>query len=412
MPTNRYVTALLSIVLALTVVTRLAAQSVAEGSGRVTLALAIVSEPSLGTAFAIRSTPARTLFLTAAHVVGCRMKAPCESGGHVTVFLNGDLRKSRAGRVIKMGSAESANDLALFVIDEGELPTVTFADDLAPGRPAATLGYPEDTLEAARDASVEADASPVLAVGTVQRIGGGVIEGSFATRAGDSGGPVFEPNSGKVFGVVHGRGENNGPYIAVGPGSIRAFVGSFLTGDLPVAGVGAAIAHGESVPSSIEPYPQGGDGTSLYEYAKRVRNEDLGSYARALREAAEAGNGFAADDLSYAYRSGAGVPVDSLLAASWHDRAMNLLSKMAEDGDGQADYVLARYAEDGIGVRLVDDNTKVVLHYLLRGALRHNCSSINELSKLYRLGGLIAHDAQKAAEWSRRSAEEKCEKDP
>ena len=394
------------------------ASPIAPAAGAVANTLAVVAAPTTGTAFAIRSGPGHTVFLTAAHVVGCRGAEPCATNTSVTVYLGGDLRRQRMGRVVKVGHPERTDDLALFVIDEGPLPTVQLGGDVARGAAVAALGYPESTLEALRDRRIEAEADAVLSLGTVQSADGTVLEGNFATHPGDSGGPVFEPVSGRVIGVVHGRAPHDGPYLAVGVKAIAAFTATVLSGDIPAASIpgqttaAAAMTTSAavSVPTAAIAGPDGNDPAAVYAYAKSVRRADPGAYVRALRRAAEGGNGFAADDLAHAYSSGEGVDKDRALWYMWRERALVLLKHMSDAGDGAASFALGRYAENNIGVELGGDGYKVAMDYFRQGAEHKNCDSIETIAYLYRNGNFFTPDAVQAAQWYRRGAETGCEK--
>ena len=375
------------------------AASVAPAYGAVASALAVVAAPTTGTAFAIRSVPGHTLFLTAAHVVGCRPAQPCAADTPVTVYLGGDLRRGRSGRVLKVGHPDRNDDLALFVVDEGPLPVVQLGGDIASGAAVAAVGYPESTLEALRDRHVEAEADAVLSMGTVQRSDGTVLEGTFATHPGDSGGPLFEPASGRVVGLVHGRAPRGGPFLAVGVTAIVAFAASALAGEIPAASIAGAVAESA-----------GNDPAALYAYATRIRRSDSGAYVRALRRAAEGGNGFAADDLARAYSNGEGVDRDQPLWYTWREKALVLLKQMSDAGDGAASYALGRYAESGIGVELGGDGYRVAMDYFRRGAERKNCDSIETIAHLYRYGEFFTVDPVQSAQWYRRGAETGCEK--
>ncbi len=370
---------------------RTAAANVASAAAAVTHTLALVAAPTVGTAFAVRTGEGWTAFLTAAHVVGCRTETPCAPGGHVTVYLDGALRDPIVGSVVAIGRATRTDDLAVFTIPRGPLPTVSFGSVVSVGETAAVLGYPATTLDALQDSTLEATAGAVLSIGSVASDSDGVLSGSFATFEGDSGGPVFIPDSGAVVGVVHGMAPGGRTYLAVGLAPIQRFLSAALAQldeHSSQPDIGAAEAQ--------SPPPPDASADDLYAYALRVRSSDSGAYVRYLRLAAEAGNGLAADALGAAYNRGEGIPADAQLAQTWYARAVPLLEVMAGNGNGAADYQLGWMEQLS---ELPSATPALALQYYERGAEVGDRDCIVALANAYATGTLTTRDPAKAAFW-------------
>jgi len=388
--------------------------SVAPGAARVSLALALVTVAAdgatgsaaptrTGTAFAVSTAPGRTVFLTAAHVVGCMSVSACSST-EVTVYLSGELRNPRRGHVIAIDDLDGGRDIAAFVVDEGPLPTVDLGSGLGVGHAAAALGYPGATLGALSDRRIEASATAVLSLGKVRRDDGFALEGDFETFPGDSGGPVFDPLNGSVSGIVHGQAPNAGPYLAVGAAALNHFVKA-----LPEFANSATVRTATPV-QAPNPTPRSLTGTpaaaSMYAAALKVRTSDPGEYARDLRAAADAGNGLAADDLGLAYRSGTGLSKDQDLANLWIARAVELLKTAAQNSDSAALFRLGQIAERGellpLGnpLRYSSEYTeKIALDYVSRAAALGNADAMLNLGRDYHSGYLVTRDAKQARYW-------------
>ena len=383
----------------------IAAENLAPGAARVGRAVALVASPTTGTAFAVSSTAGRTVFLTAAHVVGCASVEAC-AAITLTVYLNGDLRSPRSGSVIAVGNADRGNDLAAFVVAEGPLPVVELGVSLAAGRSAAVLGYPVATLGALRNRRLEASAATVLSIGTVRADDGTELQGDFETFPGDSGGPIFEPISGRVAGIVHGQAPNGGAYLAVGANAISRFMQRLADAPGAAPRSAVAIASAGAAPPSATVGLDAGVAGAAYARALRLRSADPGAYARELRTAADAGNGVAADDLALAYRSSTlGVGKSRELSEFWAARALELLKPAADRGDGAALYRLSQIAQRG-ELTPGDPRTftpefteKASLDYLQRAIRAGNADAMFELGRDYHSGYKVSHDVTQARRW-------------
>jgi S1-C subfamily serine protease len=95
------------------------------------------------------------------------------------------------------------DDLALLDIATSDLPAVTFADAsrIVPGRAIGVLGYPiPDEFE---DEHLRATVS--LYTGRIASVRNGTIEIDVPVIPGESGGPVFDAQDGRVLGLAESR---------------------------------------------------------------------------------------------------------------------------------------------------------------------------------------------------------------
>jgi S1-C subfamily serine protease len=138
-----------------------------------------------GTAFCIESDDRRSYFLTSAHVVG--------NADAVGIQLEAD------GQVYKgfvLRTSVAPLDAAVIEVEKGHIPALTLAQEtVSPGAPIAVMGYPSIQIETDRHPSVHA--------GTVSDIMQNFyIEYDAITDHGNSGGPVFDPQTGLVYGIA------------------------------------------------------------------------------------------------------------------------------------------------------------------------------------------------------------------
>jgi len=152
--------------------------------------LAIVASGSngdvrLGTAFCVYSDSSSSYFLTNAHVVG--------GTAIVAVRLEQDQHIHR-GYVLSRGAWPL--DFAVVKVQKGSVPYLKLsAAPPAPGQSIAIMGYPGIQLTTDLHASVHA--------GIVNDvIKGYYIEHDALTDEGNSGGPLFDPRTALVYGVV------------------------------------------------------------------------------------------------------------------------------------------------------------------------------------------------------------------
>jgi S1-C subfamily serine protease len=170
-------------------------------------------DKSAGTGFVVASDATESKILTAAHVVA---KATA-----VQIFINNDLSVAYRAQVLK---TDANNDLALLRVSKPNLPALTIGSSTTEGKAVALAGYPVasyDFLQATNELKPSVHDGIVGAV----RLDGMIIEDSAVADHGDSGGPLFESDSGYVVGVVRGELKNaNGAYIATGYKAISDFL--------------------------------------------------------------------------------------------------------------------------------------------------------------------------------------------
>ncbi len=152
--------------------------------------LAIVAAPegkgfTLGTAFCIESDAKRSYFLTNAHVV--------QDNDVVALRLDLDHQVYR-GFVVRTSVAPL--DAAVIEIPKGNVPVLSLSRALPEaGAPIAIAGYPAIQLDT--------DLEPSVHAGLVNDvIRGYYIEHDAVTDRGNSGGPLFDPQTGLVYGIV------------------------------------------------------------------------------------------------------------------------------------------------------------------------------------------------------------------
>jgi hypothetical protein len=101
---------------------------------------------------------------------------------------------------------------------------MTLGVDIREGQPIAVAGYPYASLkffEVANELKPSVHEGIISAV----RLSGSIVEYSATTDHGNSGGPVFDTDSGYFIGVVSFSLKNaNGAYEAIGPSAIRRFL--------------------------------------------------------------------------------------------------------------------------------------------------------------------------------------------
>jgi len=147
--------------------------------------------PSLGTAFCVSSTSKRSYFLTNHHVVG--------DASSVQLLLNGR-HALVEGDVLAVGDAK--RDLAVVVVPVGGVRALQLANDHATeGESVAVAGFPSIQFRLAESGL---GLSPSMHVGTVNALVGDgfYIEYDAQTDHGNSGGPLYDVGSARVYGVV------------------------------------------------------------------------------------------------------------------------------------------------------------------------------------------------------------------
>ncbi len=186
---------------------------------RIKPSLAIIaSSVGLGTGFCIFSNDKVSYYLTNAHVV--------HGESTVTVFRQFPMRKTLTGTVLAKGSDEDP-DLAVVRVPIGNTPFLRLRlfVPLA-GDPVAIAGYPNAQY---RLAAISGDLTPSVHVGTISAVvnHGGLLEYDAQTLPGNSGGPLFDPATGDVLGIVRAKDrESTDANLAIG---VTPVVRRFLT---------------------------------------------------------------------------------------------------------------------------------------------------------------------------------------
>jgi S1-C subfamily serine protease len=159
------------------------------------LAMIVAAAPDgvhYGSAFCVVSTPRVSYFLTNHHVVG--------DLNRVQLFIPGRTRAPIDGTVLATGSGD--RDLAVVAADIRGIPAVHLARTPAvEGQSIAVAGFPSIQF---RLAASGLGLSPSMHVGTVNaKAGDGFyIEYDAQTDHGNSGGPLYDVNTGEVYAVV------------------------------------------------------------------------------------------------------------------------------------------------------------------------------------------------------------------
>lgn len=201
-----------------------------------------------GTGFVVASDDRGSVILTAEHVVGHATK--------VIVNVPGGARD-----ILAQVQSRGPLDTALLHVAERNMPAVAFqppSERLHEGNTIAAAGFLKD------DAMIEISglAPRLLYPGTISSLpnGGKFIDiANMHVEEGLSGGPVFDPQTGAVIGMVDTRadGDDTRGYAISGPGVLN----SFLDGagvqiayvDAPPAFVAQEPPAPAPVPQSLEP---------------------------------------------------------------------------------------------------------------------------------------------------------------
>jgi len=175
----------------------------------------IGTDDGVGTGFCVASTGSFSYYLTNAHVVG--------SATSVTVYRHDPTEQILKGTVMATGGAELDPDLAVVRVPAGNIPPLRLRlSSLNEGSPVATAGYPSAQY---RLAAFSGELVPAVHIGSISAIvnRGRVIEYDAQTLPGNSGGPLLDPTSGDVLGVVEAKiKQSSDANIAIGIGEVVA----------------------------------------------------------------------------------------------------------------------------------------------------------------------------------------------
>ena len=178
----------------------------------------ILNSTGAGTGFCISSSDSGSYYLTNAHVVG--------DDAVVTVYRQYPTFQKMAGKVVAHG-IDSSPDLAIIKVAVPNIPALALVTSpLHEGDAIALAGYP---ISQYKLADITGMIVPSIHTGIISALEnrGGIVEYDAQTLPGNSGGPIFDPQSGAVEAVVQaklvGTTEVN---IGIGIGRI---VGPFLS---------------------------------------------------------------------------------------------------------------------------------------------------------------------------------------
>jgi S1-C subfamily serine protease len=149
-------------------------------------------DEAYGSGAVVASGPWGSRILTDAHVVADARQLRAKAG---------DAGKAVPLRVVAVSNDD--DDLALLEIATPNLPPVTFGEMAAvvPGRAVGVLGYP--IPDAFEDEHLRAVVS--LYTGRIASVRNGTMEIDVPIIPGESGGPVFDRQSGAVIGLAESR---------------------------------------------------------------------------------------------------------------------------------------------------------------------------------------------------------------
>lgn len=143
-----------------------------------------------GSAFCVYSTQTESYFLTNHHVI--------DDSSDIRLALVSQGGNVYRARVV---SLSSTLDAALLAVDTGGTPALVLAAELPPeGRSIGVAGYPVIQVELAM---ANLGFNPSLHEGTVSALAGNqYVEYDAQTDHGNSGGPMFDSETGVVYGMV------------------------------------------------------------------------------------------------------------------------------------------------------------------------------------------------------------------
>jgi TPR repeat protein len=367
-----------------------------------------------GTGFCIASDASSSQFLTDAHVVAKPSSAqPLQ---FVVLFPSS---QAAASATLVRSSADV--DLAIVSVPVGNTPALR----VSPTMPQETEriavgGYPYvegrfgGLMGKAQQLGQAPDLHPSVHLGDVSDIHGTFIEFDGTVDHGNSGGPLFDPTSGVVYGVVEGYV----PGAPVDPSGSQAVssayanlamsrqtVADFLNGSGNPNGENTATAGTAIVKTSAGAQPfeiaaANGDAESentlglMYRDGTNGLQRDYAKAVRYFRLAAGQGDTNGASNLAVAYLFGHGVPKDVA-------QALHYFQLAAAKGNTSAQAGLGFMYEFGDGVAV---DTAQALQYYQRSANGGNGYGQAGLGWLYETGTGVTSDYSTALQYFERSA--------
>ncbi len=328
-----------------------------------------------GTGFCIKSSASSSQFLTDAHVIA----VPTSSEPLSLVAILSDSRTVPATIV----QSSTQMDLAIVSVAVGNIPALTIS--ASPPEETQTIavgGYPyivgvrfgglfgSGEMLAGQQAHLAPDVH-MGAVSSLQSswivfdINGGTVD------HGNSGGPLFDPKSGVVYGVLEGFVPGSVDSNAQGPQVATAYSNLAMAPQ-----VVAAFMKGESGATAAVSGVQ--------------RTSAVNDPTAAFRALADRGNVVAQNTLGLMYRDGKnGVQRDDVQAVHYFQLAAN-----AGNADGQVNlgamYVLARG---------VPQDYATALHWFQLAAVQNNSYGQYSVGYLYYFGFAVPKDYATALHW-------------
>jgi S1-C subfamily serine protease len=220
----------------------------------------VCTDKACGTGFIVASNHTSSQILTAAHVV--------KSGSNLGVYLNDDPNVTYRAEISKV---DQTDDLGLITIEKGDLPYLDIGSDIAEGDSIAVAGYPVASfafLAATKELKPTVHEGVISAV----RLSGAIVEYSAVTDFGNSGGPVFNTESGNVIGVVRGT-LKNAKGANFGPG-FKAVENFLASANVHTAADYATSATLPNVPGAYHILAVGGNSNANDEQAAMLKQLD------------------------------------------------------------------------------------------------------------------------------------------
>ncbi len=364
-----------------------------------------------GTAFCVESNASQSQFLTDEHVI----EQPASSEPIQLVVLLPQNEKPVAATVVRFSKS---SDLAIVSIDVGNIPRLQLsAKNPETGDQVTIGGFPYidgiygGLTRVSQTIAKSPSLSPSAHLGTVSNlhVGGLLIQFDGNVDRGNSGSPLFDPDTGLVYGVVEGYipgspvNPNGDPSVSAAYADMamsRQAVADFMSGRPDAIGVAPGTVPASATTTVFQVAAAKGDAASQNIVGLMYRNGSDGvqrDYAKALHYfqlAADQGNADAQANLGGAYVLAQGVNQDFATAVHYFQ-----LSANQGNGHGQAD--LGSMYERGWGVQL--DYAQALYWYRLSAAHGNSNGQVG-LSYAYFWGHGVPRDYAQAVHWTRLAA--------
>jgi len=206
----------------------------------------VLSSDGLGTAFCIFSDETHSVFLTNHHVVG--------SDKTVRMLVQGDTNKKFMADVVRVG--EEPLDAAVLIINYPHIPYLRLSSKSPDiGRRIGIAGYPKSQLDFAMR---RLGLSSSVHSGTISSFvaNGYYLEFDAQVDHGNSGGPLFDAETGVVYGIVTYKvSENAQVNLAINISKFDEFLANAHASASYIDPSSAKLSYVSPVPSSQESSP-------------------------------------------------------------------------------------------------------------------------------------------------------------